>query len=1144
MHPSHHSHGVHDERIRVKVEGGPGVGGMGTTSGVAAAAASNAFASGQSSRPPHPHPNSQHPHTHSHHPQRPYPNAPYPPHTHSHANGRGHATGPSGGGTAGGVKREPHQSHQQGQQQQNRVGQQQRAQGQGHERYGRPAAGSVVGSRPQTASSSPRFSASSSPSAHSFITPYPHPPPLFASCQPYLNRRTSPSRLDGLSGDEERILRSQTCVFISEMGKTKKLGQLVVATAQVFLQVFFTRYSFKQIDRLDVACACLFLASKVEEKRTRVDDVINAYYQQRETLQQQLSAVAAERGEKFELDEARPIEAMRQRVAEIETILLDAIEYNFDILHPYSYLRKFIEKYIFSPHYCKAEPDFLKHHLNDAGGIAQIAWNWVNDSLRTTLCLQFGPSQLCVAAIQLSIQHLIMMQPLADPPKKPHQLVSMPMKTPPDPDPAKANIPWYTELFGMDKKMINRIESLIMKALEDSSPDSKRPYQTVDHLLVARKARVGEDNPSVVPLPAPRLQMAQAAKHMAQQARGGGKPQHGSAQAYAARTQQNNAARGAAAGSKPAASTTSSTVAPPVVAGTAAPHRHDRKRPRSPVDSSRRPTARPSPSHPPHSRPPRSPLPRPPSPFLDADNQRPWLPDLDRHRRHDRERDRDRDRDRERGRDRRGRDGDKDKDRTRDRERVRGDSEAMQVDTEEARPDTTRPSRSHSRHRSHSRGRERDRDRHHRSRSREPSTTSSQTHTAAAAASSTSTSATISQPLPPLMEEGEIVDSEESAQPPTTQTVERGDGSNSTVVLSPTARLAPSTASLTKSSSSFAISSLATATTIVAAPLPSRLSSSASMSNLATASGLSSSVSGDILNGDILRMSSALASPASDAALALAADSGDISMSGAVDEKDITQIMKDINRGTQELAQEKGEEGMVTSGVRVKQERDAADVYDDGNGDSSGRQTKRPRLHSRPQSPSSSRSLNDLDGAGSLSASPMTTDVVSSEKTMSGLEPVANGIHPPNPDEKTIVPANGDRMQHTAPTDTADTDMVKSDTVKTDEDVDVEMKHEPTAVADPIKPKLEPGMVKLEPSAPTPATVSHPLTKIPLPSVKLEHGTDGQPLLIKPTVIMSNDGMETANGTNHQHHHHHPPTATDPLHTLEQKTIIETEPAA
>lgn len=106
---------------------------------------------------------------------------------------------------------------------------------------------------PAKSASTPTPAASpSAPSSPLHMTqlPYYHPPTVFQSNAPYLASNASPSQLDGFTPSEEFQLRAHTCVFMSGIGQKLKLGQLALATASVFVQVFFTHYSFKAVDRL------------------------------------------------------------------------------------------------------------------------------------------------------------------------------------------------------------------------------------------------------------------------------------------------------------------------------------------------------------------------------------------------------------------------------------------------------------------------------------------------------------------------------------------------------------------------------------------------------------------------------------------------------------------------------------------------------------------------------------------------------------------------------------------------------------------------------------------------------------------------------------------------------------------------------
>jgi len=178
----------------------------------------------------------------------------------------------------------------------------------------------------------------------------------------------SPSALDGnLNLTQQTLLRAETADFISQMGQQCKITQLAIATGSVYLHVFFTRFSFARFDRFEVAATCLFLAGKVEERRTRVDQVINAYYHVRlnppstaatsssSSSSSSSSAAVSSLSSAVHLLPPSPTspeyEALRQRIYSLEFAVLDAIEFQFELTHPYTNLMVFLREVILGPNY-------------------------------------------------------------------------------------------------------------------------------------------------------------------------------------------------------------------------------------------------------------------------------------------------------------------------------------------------------------------------------------------------------------------------------------------------------------------------------------------------------------------------------------------------------------------------------------------------------------------------------------------------------------------------------------------------------------------------------------------------------------------------------------------------------------------------
>jgi len=194
--------------------------------------------------------------------------------------------------------------------------------------------------------------------------------------------QNTPSRRDGVSEAAEMQQRRKTCAFISDAGQKLRLPQLTIATAIVFFHRFFIRQSFKQHDRSVVAKTCLFLAGKVEETPKKLRDVITVSYallMKTKNMPKELQEIKQDSQEFWEL---------KENILVAERILLQTIGFDLTIEHPYKHLLAYVKK------------------IEGSKDLAQVAWNFVNDSFRTTLCLQYQPKTVAAAAIYLASKFL------------------------------------------------------------------------------------------------------------------------------------------------------------------------------------------------------------------------------------------------------------------------------------------------------------------------------------------------------------------------------------------------------------------------------------------------------------------------------------------------------------------------------------------------------------------------------------------------------------------------------------------------------------------------------------------------------------------------------------------------------------------
>ncbi|CAH2085060.1 unnamed protein product [Euphydryas editha] len=183
--------------------------------------------------------------------------------------------------------------------------------------------------------------------------------------------QNTPSFRDGIPNDTENRYRKEGARFIIDTGSKMDLGYNTVATGVVYFHRFYMFHSFRTFPRYITACCCLFLAGKVEETPKKCKDIIKV-------------AKSLLNEHKFSTFGEDP----KEEVMTLERILLQTIKFDLQVEHPYGYLLK----------YAKC----LKGDKTKLQKMVQMAWTFVNDSLCTTLCLQWEPEVIAVALMFLA----------------------------------------------------------------------------------------------------------------------------------------------------------------------------------------------------------------------------------------------------------------------------------------------------------------------------------------------------------------------------------------------------------------------------------------------------------------------------------------------------------------------------------------------------------------------------------------------------------------------------------------------------------------------------------------------------------------------------------------------------------------------
>lgn len=190
----------------------------------------------------------------------------------------------------------------------------------------------------------------------------------------------SPSRRDGIDLKKEMYLRKAYCTFLQDLGMRLKVPQVAIATAIVFCHRFFLRQSHAKNDRKTIATVCMFLAGKVEETPRPLKDVIVVSYE----IIHKADPSAVQKIKQKEV-----YEQQKELILLGERVVLTTLGFDLNVQHPY-----------------KPLVDSIKKFKVAQNALAQVAWNFVNDGLRTSLCLQFEPHHIAAGAIFLAAKFL------------------------------------------------------------------------------------------------------------------------------------------------------------------------------------------------------------------------------------------------------------------------------------------------------------------------------------------------------------------------------------------------------------------------------------------------------------------------------------------------------------------------------------------------------------------------------------------------------------------------------------------------------------------------------------------------------------------------------------------------------------------
>ncbi|KAE8659895.1 Cyclin-T1-5 [Hibiscus syriacus] len=219
----------------------------------------------------------------------------------------------------------------------------------------------------------------------------------------------SPSRKDGIELGREEQFRKSYCSFLQELGmKLKVLSagttpQVAIACAMMLCHRFYMRQSHAKNDWQTIATVSTFLACKIEETPRLLRDVIVVSYEiihKRDPsapgrIRQIVMLIFLAHLKYvfspyhaclmyFLFCHQEVYDKQKELILVGERLLLAAIAFDLDIELPYKPLVAAFKK-------LEIFPNLLK-----------VAWNFVNDWLHTTLCLQYKPHYIAAGSMCLA----------------------------------------------------------------------------------------------------------------------------------------------------------------------------------------------------------------------------------------------------------------------------------------------------------------------------------------------------------------------------------------------------------------------------------------------------------------------------------------------------------------------------------------------------------------------------------------------------------------------------------------------------------------------------------------------------------------------------------------------------------------------
>ncbi|KAL5253026.1 hypothetical protein ACHWQZ_G015700 [Mnemiopsis leidyi] len=191
--------------------------------------------------------------------------------------------------------------------------------------------------------------------------------------------QNTPSRADGINYEDERDIKIIGCELIQASGLLLQLPQVAMATAQILFHRFYLVKSLVIHNYEHQAMAAIFLAAKIEEHPRRIRDVINCFHHIKQVKEKKTPSPLDFTGTLYVKQKNDVIKAERR--------LLKELGFCVHVKYPHKIIIVILSL-------------MLEQSQNTE--LVQLAWNFMNDSLRSDVFMRYAPDQIGCACIWLS----------------------------------------------------------------------------------------------------------------------------------------------------------------------------------------------------------------------------------------------------------------------------------------------------------------------------------------------------------------------------------------------------------------------------------------------------------------------------------------------------------------------------------------------------------------------------------------------------------------------------------------------------------------------------------------------------------------------------------------------------------------------